>query len=210
MSEIEMEYGPRFGADTGTEIPWMGAGGSVVGQDVWGKYFEAVRRGYVFAASCAATGWGGAFTTTPPLSLWNPPNSGRNLSILRCAIAPSTVQSTIDAIAYGFLSSVLTTPTGGTALTEAPTLIGSNGQPVGQAFGAGTLATAPTILCGAFVLTSATPTSGSAGAALTADLIDGAIVVAPGGLLAVQGVTTGVTGTGIISLIWAEVPILPG
>lgn len=207
MAELEMEYGPRFGADTGTEIPWMGAGATMVGQDVWGKYFEAVRRGYVFFVSCAATALGTAFSTAPPLILWNPPNSGRNLSILRSAVAVTTAQTTINAIAYGFLTSQATQPATG-ALVEVPALLGSNGQPVGQAFGGATIV-APTMLCGAFQLSS----GGTASSALTTqvwDTIDGAIVVGPGALLAMQGITAAGNGSGILTLCWAEVPILPG
>lgn len=207
MTDIQMEYGPRFGLDTGEETPWMGAGGGVVSQDVWGKHFEIARRGYVFAASNAATAVGTAFTTTPPFILWNPPNSNKNVSILRVGLAITTIQTANNALAYGLTPGQQTQPTTGTTLTPVATN-GSGTVGSAKAFNASTLVAAPTLVMPSFALMFST--AANLNAALLVDDVNGFISISPGSAFAVQGIVAAGTGVGIISVAWAEVQIASG
>lgn len=202
---VEFEFGPRFSSDNTGEAPWLGMGASQVQQDVWGKYAEVVRRGYVYSASCAAVALGTAFTTTPPISLWNPPGSNKYCSILKAHLAVTTVQTTINAIAYGAVNAQATKPTTGAVAVPQNALIGSSTTGAVQAFSASTLTAAPTQIGTAFQLSS----GGTASSALTTvvtDFVDGTIMLLPGSAFGMQGVTASGTGSGIITVYWAEIP----
>lgn len=202
--DVQFEMAPRFVGDGTEETPWMGPGCCQVAQDVFGTFAEITRRGYVFSASCASTALGAAFTTTPPLALWNPPNSGRNISILKSALAITVVQTTINAVAYGITPGQTAAPTGGTALTAISGFGGGSTTGVGRPFGGSTLAVAPTLFSSAYVLATAatTPMVGSC-----VDRVDGMIVIPPGTVCAMQGIVGSGTGSAILTLTWVEIPL---
>ena len=202
---VEFVFGPRFSSDNTPESPWLGMGASQVAHDVWGRYAEIARRGLVFSASCAAVALGTAFTTTPPISVWNPSGSNKYISILKSHLNVTTVQTTVNTVAYGAVNAQATKPTGGAAAVPQSALIGSTITGIGQAFSASTLTAAPTLVGSAFQLSS----GGTASSALTTcvtDWVEGSMLLLPGSAMGMQGVTAAGTGSGIITVYWAEIP----
>ena len=170
-------------------------------------YSEPANRGKIFEACNAVAGVapGTAFSTTPPMTIWNPPNSGVFLNILK--ISMGYVSGTLGAgsIAYGYTIGQSTAPSTGTALTPVCTLLGAPaGQ--GKAYTGSTITAAPSILrtgftIGAFVGGANPPVT-------TADVIDGAISVPPGTCFSVQGIATaGTSPLAMFSVAWEEVPM---
>lgn len=200
--DSQFETAPRFVGDGVEETPWMAQGCAVVTQDVWGTFSEIVRRGYVFSAACASTALGAAFTTTPPLAIWNPPNSGRNLSFLRSSLIIITAQTTFNTVGYGITPNQASTPTGGTALTVVSAFGAGASTGVGKAFGGSTLVAAPTLISAAFTIGTTQATISP-----NTDRVDGMIIAPPGTVVALQGVATLGTGSGQLTLQWAEIPL---
>ena len=169
-------------------------------------YSETANRGKVFVASTAVAGVapGTALSTTPPMALLNPFNSGKDLLIIATAIG--YVSGTLGAgtIVYGMVSPQATIPTGGTELTPRCTRLGDV-KGVGRAFQGSTLSATPSILepvyvLGAFLATTAYPPL------LAQDLVDGSYVVPPATCFTMQGVAAAGTSPLIImSIIWEEV-----
>lgn len=202
--DSQFETAPRFVGDGVEETPWMAQGCAVVTQDVWGTFAEITRRGYVFSAACASTALGAAFTTTPPMIVWNPPNSGRNLAFIRTSLAITVVQTTLNAIAYGLTPNQTGTPTGGTVLTPVSAFGAGASTGVGKAFGGSTLVAAPTLVAPAYILATAATTPMIAACS---DRIDGLIMAPPGTAFAVQGIVAAGTGSGQIAVQWCEIPL---
>ena len=149
---------------------------------------------------------GTAFSSAPPLALWNPPASGFNLSITKVSVG--FVSGTLGAgnIAMGSIPAQVTVPTGGTEITPICSLLGSP-RGVGRAFSGSTFAAVPTIIrpvfnMGAFVGTTAL-------APQDCDvLVDGGIVVPPGSAIALQGIAgAGTTPLVILGVTYEEIPV---
>lgn len=200
--DSQFETAPRFVGDGVEETPWMAQGCAVVTQDVWGTFSEVVRRGYVFSAACASTALGTALTTAPPLSIWNPPNSGRNLAFLRSGLIIVTAQTAFNTVAYGITPNQAAAPTGGTALTVVSGFGAGASTGVGKAFGGSTLVVAPTLVAPAFALAVSQAAVGP-----VADRIDGLIIAPPGTVVAMQGVVAAGNGSGQLTLQWTEIPL---
>ena len=183
----------------------MGQGCCTVTHEVWGTFTESVRRGYFFSAACASTALGTAFTTAPPLAIWNPPNSQRNLMFIRSGLIIVTAQTTFNTLAYGITPNQATQPTGGTALTVVSAFGAGASTGVGKAFGASTLVAAPTLIAPAISIGTTQATLGA-----ICDRIDGMISAPPGTVVAIQGVVAAGTGSGICTLQWVEVPLSSG
>lgn len=182
--------------------------GGLVVTNTHGQFHESAVQGKVMYATNAVA-WvapGTAFSTTPPLALWNPPSSGFNLSITKVSVG--YVSGTLGAgnIAIGQITAQNTVPTTGTEITPVCSLIGFP-RGVGRAFSGSTFASAPTILrpvfnMGAFVGTTAV-------APQDCDiLIDGSIVVTPGSAVALQGIAgAGTTPLVILGITYEEIPV---
>ncbi len=204
----EGRVGPAAGGD-GAVLPSRLEGtGAIVSANLHGMYAEQVRRGNVMIGANAVAGVspGTAFSTTPPLALWNPPSSGKLLVILKASVG--YVSGTIGAgnIAYGVVPSQTTVPTTGTELTPANCLLGFP-RGVGRLFTGSTFVAAPTILrsaftAGAFLASTAlSPTA-------VVDLADGEFIVAQGAAIALQAtpMAAGSSPLVILGLTWEEVP----
>jgi hypothetical protein len=169
-------------------------------------YSEAASRGGIFEANVGVAGvtHGTALGTTPPLTLYNPPNSGVNLAILK--VSAGYVSGTLGAgsIVYATCAQT-TTPSTGTALTPICTKLGGIvGQ--GKAFTGSTISTTPTLIRAAFNIGPMLATSVYQ-PSLAADVIDGAFIVPPGQCFAVQGVATaGTSPLMIFAIAWEEIP----
>lgn len=173
-----------------------------------GAYTEPASRGTIMEACNAVAGVapGTALSTAPPLALWNPPSSGKNLAVLKSYMG--FVSGTLGAgtIVYALVPSQTTVPTGGTELTPQCSLLGAP-RGVGRAFTGSTLSATPTILRPAFVLGAFVNTAATAPDPAL-DLVDGAIVLPPGTVLCMQGVAAaGTSPLVLLSLIYEELPI---
>jgi hypothetical protein len=172
------------------------------------EYLEPSVRGVIFVASNAVAGVapGTALSTTPPIAVWNPPNSGFNLAIMKTAIG--YVSGTLGAgtIAYAYVAAQTTVPSTGTELTPICTKLGfPRGQ--GRAFTGSTLASTPAIIrpafaMGAFLATTAIQPF------QTADMVEGCITIPQGAVFCMQGIAAaGSTPLVILSVEWEEIPV---
>lgn len=201
--------------------------GATVMTDAHGRFQEAAIRGNLFSTGMTATSIANStFTTgtltatcTPVVGVWNPPGSGKNLVILQARLnvvvtaatatgagafvwAVSSNQSAITtgltpfsrlslaqsgSVAKGFANTALTGLSGSLVVMEGAAV---NGGVIGNFSMVGTAA--------GFV-TPPTPA--------TIDNVDGAIIVPPGGVLALLATTTPVAISAASSLLWEEVAI---
>lgn len=227
MSDL-MKIGSDWGG-AGVFKPFTaGISGAQRTVDGHGRFMEAALSGRLFSAGMTTTSIANAtFTTgtlgatgTPIIGVWNPVNSGKNVVVLQARLqitvtaatatgggtfmwCTSVNQSAIStgitplsrlslsasgAVAKGFANTALTGLSGNLTVQEASGVQGGvigNFSQVGTAVG--------------FV-----PSTGSA----LIDHIDGAIIVPPGGVLAMLCTTTPVALSAASSLLWEEVPVL--
>jgi hypothetical protein len=228
MSDLSLQrVGPSFGA-SGTAAPIRSdITGAQCTTDAHGRFQEAAIRGVLFSAGMTLTSISNAtFTTgtltstcTPIIGVWNPLNSGKSLAILQARLQ--------------LVTTALTTPTGPGGLVWATSVnqgaITTGITPMNRASlaASGSVAkgfanTALTGLSGSLVVQEAsgfTTFPINATAAETAagfypaspggiDLIDGAFIIPPGGVLALLGTTTPVAVSAASSILWEEVPLL--
>jgi hypothetical protein len=144
--------------------------------------------------------FGTAYTATGvTFHLSNPARSKVNLAVLQSQVTILTGGT------GGHLSYVANVNPAAAAVVHGTPLVvynsllgGANG--IGCADAAATLPAVPVAVRAlACVITAAGTNS-------IIDYVDGALVVAPGCALSIQGLT--VVGTGLISMCWAEIPIL--
>jgi hypothetical protein len=172
-----------------------------------GYYREPASQGVVMIASTAVAGVapGTALSTTPPMCLWNPPSSGRSLSVIKSSLG--YVSGTLGAgtVVYAQYPQA-TVPTTGTELVPVNGLL-SFPRGVGRAFQGSTLAGTPTIIGPAYELGAALATTATF-QTNAFDLLDGVIEVPPGNALCLQGVAAaGSTPLVIFGLCWEEIDI---
>jgi hypothetical protein len=119
----------------------------VVG-DAHARFYEAVSRGNVYTLSLAATTStiaagnivGAAAAASTQFALWNPQNSGKNLSLWRFAMSPISGTPTTGVIQHGLI--ITTAPTIATSGTIFNNLAGAaSGVAKGVASAAGTALT---------------------------------------------------------------------
>lgn len=161
-----------------------------------GQHYEQASRGKVYyACNQAVVTFGTALTGTGvTFHLWNPPGSQYNLEVLQTGVTVLT-GGTGGHLVYA-MNWAAGAVSAGTALA-VNNAYGASG--VGLAKSATTLPAAPlAVRTLAGVITAA-------GVNNIMDYVDGALVVVPGAVLSIQGIT--VVGTGLISMAWAEVPI---
>lgn len=205
MAIVEMDNGLKNVGPGATNVRGRcdRMGGLVVAQGS-ADLAEMVLQGIVMTAVNAVAGAtpGTVLGTTAPLSLWNPPSSGKNLVVLHASIG--YISGTLGAGAYVFATAPQATVPTGTELTPINNLLGFP-RGVGRAFtGANALGATPTIVrptfsFGAFV----------GGAVLPQEIVDdvkGGIVVPPGNILVITGIgTAGTTPLVVHCIKYAEV-----
>ena len=220
------QIGPATGAD-GAQLPIrQGRSAEVVVQELHGRFYETNYRGALFSDGMNLTSISNVtFTTgtlgatcTPIAGVWNPLSSPVNLAVLKVVLGV-----TITALqATGAGPYVWATATAQSALTlgNAPlnrkTLLAAGSQAKGLA------GVALTGLSGSLVVRSAAALGG--GAAYNAsllgtaagfmpelipsmDVVDGSIIVPPGGILALLATTTAVAHSAASTLVWEEVAL---
>lgn len=177
------------------------------------RYREAVSRGSCYSISTAVAGVapGTALSTTPPMVLWNPPNSGVAVSVIMSTLG--YVSGTLGAgtVVYAAMPTNTpqqTVPSGGAELSlVTPCLIGGRKANAARAFQGSTIAATPVILRSAYILGAALATTATF-QAITKDQLDGEYEILPGGLLVMQGVAAaGSTPLVLFGLTWEEIPL---
>jgi len=227
MGDLQVR-GPLWGG-TGSPSPFTAnlSGGQRVA-DAHARFMDAAFRAALFSAGMTTTSISNAtFTTgtlgatcTPIVGLWNPLNSGKNLVVLQVRVQ--------------LIANAVTTFTGPGGLVWA-TAVGQSAISTGiiplnraNLVASGSIAkafanTALTGLSGNLTIQEASGLlsfSNNFSNALTAagqataspggiDNIDGAIIIPPGGVIALLGTTTPISVSAASSILWEELPILP-
>jgi len=200
---IKLGVGPDLVAD-GSEVPARaGKTGEAVVAQAHGRYNEAASRNLIFsAANQAAQAVSVALATTyTGILVYNPPGSGKYLSILKVkyalSVAPAAI-ATIGLLGGWAATGGVTAQT--TPLTRQNTNIGNTGAGVGIPLSAATIVT-PTWL---FQLWDGFTAAALPAPQMPVDL-EGLFTVQPGGFIGI-GALTAVTGLG--ALVWEEIPIV--
>lgn len=204
--QAEIRTGPIVAVDGSISPARGGRTGEMIVSDAHGRYHEATVRGGVMAG--AITGQVttvGTATTYTGLCLSNPVGSGRNLSLL------SVGYSFIVAFAAGSAVGLMTGYSAGTNVTHTAAVTPLN-QLIGGPAGVGKLDNSATLPVTPAVNTILA--SGDTGAITTAPFvpnglvpIDGAIVLPPGGFVAIYTSTASGAAGGAFSFTWEEVAI---
>jgi len=192
----------------------LGKDTSMFVADAHGKYYDAVRRGNVYmAVNTVAGALTLNSTTATGLIVWNPPNSGKYLVLLRLNVA-------IQSLPAGACPLVLTggaqptVPGTWTLLTGTGNYNGVLSAYMGQGAPTRSVAQAASVgtTIGAAVIQRWIPGGGAAtlGSSIMwppfiQDNIDGEIVMGPGQVISLQCLTTAITVGA--SLSWEEVPV---
>jgi hypothetical protein len=170
-------------------------------------YQEPASRAGINEACTAVAGVapGTALSTTPPFALWNPPNSGVNLYILKTSLGYVSGTLGAGSLLYAQVTLQTTVPSTGTELVPVNTNLGrARGQ--GRAFQGSTLASTPTIIRAAFTLGAFV--GGANPPVPVADVIDGAFCVPPGAVFCMQGLAgAGTSPLVILGCAWEEIPV---
>lgn len=173
---------------------WFGNGVPDYAQDAGSEFYCAN------AAGTSVTTAAGLSSSVTPLSIYNPQNSGKNLTILDVGIDVTAS----PAAAAQFMLAFNVTPSSGVGLgtiaTVTPALIGkSTGTALGQCYRAGTLPGVPVAFR---YLGGTTGASGIGGVVLT-DQTNGKVVIPPGGLVSIQSTSAAAVLT---HFLWREDP----
>jgi len=181
------------------------------GELVGPMWREATLAGRVFGGETAAAGVapGTALGTTGPFTLANPAGSGVALVVIQGSYG--YVSGTLGAGVIVWAANVnpVAAAVTGTAITVNNMLLGgarADGQ--GLAFTTSTLPVAPVGIRPAFNLDASLATTAGIGLKALVDYVDGAICIAPGGALTLQGIAAaGTTPLVIEGSLWEEVSL---
>jgi hypothetical protein len=194
-----------------------GSMGELITADIWGKYGEFCRRGWVYSATVAAAAGVPINTTlTNAPSIWNPVGSGKVVVPLKILLSLGAVGT---PILQGFSLSYLSNA-GSVAATAAPILTWTNVAPVTMLVGSGKTATTqfspavstyttnPAKLCdlGFGHLLEGAAASGQLYSNFGCEF-DGSIQVLQGGTLHF-GSTIATSTTYWTTIIFAEIPVM--
>jgi hypothetical protein len=185
--------------------------GALLATELNPRYYEQAYLGQTFFTSTAAaagTAFVGAAGGTPLLAVWNPAGSGKNLVLLQAmvgVVATATGAGTTQFRLYGGATAAITQATVATPVS-CLSLAASGSVAKAYANVATTSSTALTYITtiGNYYWATA------AGAILTEPLIQdfsGAIIVAPGNMVAIGAVTILTSMTNDAYLLWSELPI---
>lgn len=209
MSEITLSFlglvgsqSPAEGAQTQPRVDRLGC----LVTNPAGNSAELARRGSVFHAMTAVTGVapGTSIGTTAAAALYNPVGSGKDLVIIRATMG--YVSGTLGIGRVDWVSHARGAATG-TAMVTQNAILG------GAASVASPLTTATVITGGVAFRTFANLPPMLATSVLTpwnfVDEVDGAIVVAPGYAVSLQGTAgAGTSPLVVFGLTWAEIPVI--
>ncbi len=221
-AEMLGQVGPQVLSDGTTGTVRQGKSAELIIQQLHGRMYEQCARGnlYTFGVSNTALVAANAIVTgltataQPVLGLWNPPTSNVNLAIYRAILVLTTVANTAVAPG-GFMwlaaagQQAITT---GSVPFNCRTLLQTGSQ--AKVF---SISTALTGLVGSLTALRALDIGviNAAGAATAASLmpspqeslVDGTLIVPPGGVIAVMNQVSTTTLSYSTGLIWEEIPI---
>jgi hypothetical protein len=203
----EGKVGPQLLSDGTPGVVRLDKTGGMVVAQVHGMYTESALRGVVMVASTAVAGVapGTALSATPPFALWNPPGSGKRLSVLKAMLGYVSGTLGGGSILFAAVLSQVTVPTTGSELVPVCTDLGMP-RGVGRIFQGSTFVSVPQILypawmIGAWVGTTASPPVDSI------DVVDGSIIVEPGTAVCLQGLAgAGTSPLVLLGMKWEELP----
>ena len=183
--------------------------GAAVVTDAHGRYYEAVRAGNVYqlaVANGAVTAFTGGAGGTPLVSVYNPTGSGKNLIILGVSVAPRTAASAAGSVGFSLWGGPSAANTGTlTSPTNLLTLQTSGSVAKGSSNAATTSTTAVNLLMPCIQYYWATAAASMFGN-IVCD-VAGAIVCAPGNLVAFGGSAALTSATYDAAMWWEEVVI---
>ena len=200
-SSLQAGYFGPVADGTQNTIGRMGkTGEEIVGNAGYGDFYEWASRGKIYmACNQAVVTFGTALTATAvTFTLSNTVGSGFNLALISCGVTFVT-STTAGSLVYAanVAANAAAVVHGTPLVVRNANIIGSSG--VGLADSAATLPAAPVAIR---TLASGFTTNANMS---VRDYVNGSIVIAPGGAVTIQGIT--IVGTGIIDMVWAEVPI---
>jgi hypothetical protein len=201
--------GFKTATDGNEESLRLSRNAELVTQDARGRFHESASRGALFHVSTAVAGVapGTALSTTPPMALWNPPNSGVLLSLQQVFLGYVSGTLGAGSLVHALVIGQTTLPSGGAELTPQCGLL-ANIRGKGRAFQGSTLVGTPSILRPSMILGAGLATTAELPDAPAYDEVDGSIVVPPGAVWAFQGVAAGGTSPLVlIGAIFEEVAI---
>lgn len=225
MSDL-MKIGSDFGGG-GTFKPFTsGISGAQRVTDAHGRFTDAAQAGRLFCGGSTILAINNATftvattgaTATPIIGLWNPLNSGKNLSVLQASL--SVVLTAVAATGPGGF--VWMVSLGNSVISTGSTPFNRSTLSAAGSFAkfyAGTALTGMTgtlvTMCGSAlnggsaenVSFTATAVAMQTMSVPSVENVDGGILVPPGGVLALMATTTPVAHSVVPAIMWEELPI---
>jgi hypothetical protein len=208
MAISELKVGPQLAAD-GVQLTARGerTGAAVITQ-LHGAFTESARYGNMMVAATPIAGVapGTTLSTTPPFSLWNPPGSGKKLSVVKTMMGYVSGTLGAGSVVLAAVLSQVTVPSTGTELVPVCTDLGMP-RGVGRVFSGSTWVSTPQIMYPMFQFGAALATSVyQIGDCI--NVVDGSLVLEPGTGIMLQGVAAaGTTPLVMFGMKWEEIPI---
>lgn len=219
---LQTQVGPQIVSDGATPNMRAGKTGEAVVQELHGRFYEQNYRGNLYSfglsntalVSANAIATGVTSSAQPVIGLYNPATSQVNLVILQASIVTTTVANT--AVAPGGFMWVGSAGNTGVSTGSTPvnmkTLVASGSS--GKAFAVSTPLTGltnslATLRASGIASINAAGPSTAISQALsnTVENVDGAIIVPPGGVVALMNQLSTTTINVSVSIVWEEVAI---
>lgn len=203
--DINLLVGPQTFSTGAKPIARGGAQGEQIVQDLHGRFYESTFRKALFSgATPGVTTSVGLATTHTGLCLTNPIGSNVNLVVNAVGIGELVAPAAAMAIGLATGYNAATAVTQTTPITPASNFVGG-GQGVGLLASSTTLPTAPTLrtIFGSAGTVAATGFGQTGGVYL----LDGSILVPPGGYVCTYTSTASGASGLAFSFQWEEVPI---
>lgn len=182
--------------------------GAAVQTNAHGWYHEAAARGKLFHATIAAAGVapGTALSASPAFTLWNPVNSGINLSIKQVFVGYVSGTLGAGSLVHAMNLSQVTLPSGGTELVPQCALL-NGARGTGRAFTGSTISATSTLIRPSMTVGAALASS-VAFPSLVMDEVAGSIVVPAGAAYCYQGIAAaGTSPLLLIGVTWEEITL---
>jgi hypothetical protein len=214
-SIVSGRIGPITSSDGSQTDPFrQGKSGETIVSELHGKFYEQNYRGNLYWATMA-TGVifpAPAATANNPITLYNPFNSGKNLSLLSFDMVFTVIPGTPLTGLYGLYvnSNPAAAAVTGTVLTPQSGLVGSQGVPVGKPLTTSTVPAVPTLIkvFGQKVTGQVAAAEPNAPNQVFHCDFDGDLILTPGtSITPQQTVADTSNATVICTFVWEEVPV---
>lgn len=192
-----------------------GSYGELIVQQLYGKYAELTRRGYVYAARTAAAAAVPVHTTmTNAPTLWNKASSGKLVYLLQVLMSPAVIGTPVlQGFGLGFLKNTGDAAATGnplatfTNVAPAPTLLGRGACQTAFAGAVVTFTTQPAVFMDIGIGHWIEGAAASGGPAFLLYDFDGTVIMPPGTSVTLASLTTATSTTYWTTIIFAEVPL---